>query len=126
MAIFTLGKGIGPRQSGTQFVHARSDAKVSGSQGSLFEATQRTGQARWSKKDGLSMNSRSEGDLHDDLRAPSKDIHRRPEHPRIKDGRVSGLKRSVQTRQGPAHAVGRTRQGEEAGYGQQHSWLGRA
>ena len=85
MAIFPVKVACGPRKAGAEFRHARSDVKASGSQGSLFESALHTGQARWSTKEGLSMSSRWEGDLHDDLRAPSKDIDRPPVHPRIKD-----------------------------------------
>ena len=106
MAIFTLGMGIGPREPGTQFLRARSVVRASGSQGSLFEATQHTGQARWSNKAGLSMNSRPEGDLHDDLRAPSKAIFRRPVHPRIKDEHEPRRKGRLQRRAVVAQAMG--------------------
>ena len=67
------------------------------------------------------MISRSQGDLHDDLQAPSKDIRRRPVHPRIKDECVSGLKRSMQKRQGAAHAVGRTLGRDQARQEEQHT-----
>ena len=85
MAILHWERARGPRKAGAEFVHAHSHDNASGSQGSLFEAPQHTGQARWSKKQDLSMSSRSQGDLQDDLQAPSKDIDRPPVHPRVKD-----------------------------------------
>ena len=50
MAILHWERARGPRKAGAEFVHAQSHDKASGSQGSLFEAPQHTGQARWSKK----------------------------------------------------------------------------
>ena len=85
MAILHWERARGPRKAGAEFMHARADVKDSGSQGSLFEAPQHTGLARWSKKQDLSTSSRSQGDLQDDLQAPSKDIDRPPVHVRIKD-----------------------------------------
>ena len=69
------------------------------------------------------MTSEQQAHVEGEVQAPSKDISRRPVHPRIKDGHESGQKGRLQRRAAVAQAVGRARSRDQARSRRQHILL---